>query len=456
MKVSFSRRVATVTAAVLGVLLPGPPHAIAVVDAPNIVVIMVDDMRLDALADMPNTQRLLVDQGVEFSNFYVSNALCCPSRVSFGTGNYSHTTGVYSNGDSATDAWGGNAAYFSHGNDPTTLVNALNPTYRTALVGKWLNGYDAVSPQPTGWDRWVAFSGMRGGGGAYYEYDLNVDGAINHFGSRTADYSTDVLRDYALDFIATTDGGDEPFYLYFAPYASHGPSTPARRHQGMTFPYNKQPGFNERDVSDKPAYIGRLPAPGRDQRVRWNLQVASLQAVDEAVEAFVNSAPPNTVYVFTSDNGKYLAEHRLIGKEAPYEQAIHLPLVIRAPDLEPRSEDGMVANIDLAPTLAGFAGVAFGPTDGIDARPLIKFGDTVRTELLLEHIRDQGEVPTYCGLVTDDGRKLIEYANGEREFYNLSLDPWELHSRPYAPSVQKLRDKLRVTCSPLPPGMAGF
>src|SRR5262245_11052409 len=133
---------------------------------PNVVVILTDDQRWDTLWAMPTVQSELVGHGVSFSNAFVVNPTCCPSRASLLTGQFSHTTGVYRN----RPPFGA----FESFDDATTLATALHGGgYRTGLFGKYLNYYeqDDAGYIPPGWDRWVAFVSQHGNGD-YFGYDV--------------------------------------------------------------------------------------------------------------------------------------------------------------------------------------------------------------------------------------------------------------------------------------------
>ena len=232
---------------------------------PNIVFILADDMRKDDLSKtyMPQTTTELVEKGMSFQNAFVSNALCCPSRATIMRGQYSHNTdiwfntNVYNPDPNVRD--GGWLGY--NGNryeDDNVATNLQAVGYTTGLFGKYLNGYNETTVPPTtpppGWDRWFAFTKL-----GYYNYDVN-DNAVNengeiiHYGTKTTDYSTDVLSSQVQNFIREKAAQSKPFFAYVAPYAPHAPATPAPRDK-QTFNQAKAPrlpSFNERDVSDKP------------------------------------------------------------------------------------------------------------------------------------------------------------------------------------------------------------
>ena len=179
---------------------------------------MTDDQRYDTLWAMPEVRQRLIRPGIPFRNAFVVNPLCCPSRASILTGQYSHTTGVYRN----VGEYGGFDAF----RDDSTIATWLQGAdYRTALIGKYLNGYADTEYIPPGWDRWAA---LEHAPGYYYDYILNLDGELIRYGASPNDYSTDVLADLAVSFIEETEG---PLLLYFAPHAPHGPPEPVPGHE---------------------------------------------------------------------------------------------------------------------------------------------------------------------------------------------------------------------------------
>jgi N-acetylglucosamine-6-sulfatase len=166
---------------------------------PNIVFILADNMRKDDLKYMPKTRTVLKTKGMSFSNAFVSNALCCPSRATILRGQYAHNTGVWSN--MAKTSEGGWKAYRNKGNEKDNLATRLDAAgYRTGLFGKYFNGYNQGNTYiPPGWDRWFGAGAFR-----YFDYDANDQGTIRHFGTNDSDYVTDVLGGKAKTFISTS------------------------------------------------------------------------------------------------------------------------------------------------------------------------------------------------------------------------------------------------------------
>ncbi len=427
---------------------------------------MTDDQRQLSLAKMPRLNRVLVERGVNLSGFFVENALCCPSRSTFLTGRHSDTTGVWTN-IAPDGGWTAFAPY-----EAKTLAVALKSTgYRTAYVGKYLNEYNRAGLHvPPGWDRWWAFSEENG---AYYNYDAvtQVVGQrrprLESYGSVETDYSTDVIARTASGFIRSAPA-DESIFAVVMPYAPHGPATPAPRDldQFRTEPVSFNPAMLETDLTDKPAYIQAhsditQAMIQNSERKQWT----ALQAVDDLVAKVVTALSnsgrlSNTLIVFTSDNGEAFGEHNWRYKLAPYEQSIQVPFVARYDGAIPASSssDRLASNVDLAATIADYAGIDFS-TDGVSLRPLLENGASVRGSILLEHLdypaNQNIKVPTYCGVRTVR-HKYIRYVDGFEELYDLGADPWELENLAGHPDATELQRSLRATARSLCPGPPGY
>jgi arylsulfatase A-like enzyme len=400
------------------------------------------------MTSMPNVQSLLVKRGITLKNFFISLSLCCPSRATILRGQYAHNHGVHTNAPPT----GGFPVFRVRGNEDSTVATWLQAAgYRTALFGKYLNGYPPILPidtgptyVPPGWNEWFSSFGIA----AYQEfgYDANENGTVESYGNDPQDYGVDVIARKATDFILHGAPAADPFFMYVAPYAPHGPSTPAPRHAAL-FPSATAPrsdSFNEADVSDKPAAIRDLPllrqagqtAIDAEQRQR----LRSLQSVDEMVGQLVSALQQtgqldNTYIFFTSDNGYLQGQHRMSGKEVAYEESIRVSLIVRGPGVPAgETRDELSGNTDLAPTFADIAGA--GAPDFVDGRSLLPLlmsrpPEAWRRAFLVEHWPGGGEqgafatLPQYFGARTQD-MIYIEYATGERELYDLRSDPEEL------------------------------
>jgi N-acetylglucosamine-6-sulfatase len=427
---------------------------------PNIVFILADDMRKDDLKYMPKTRAVLGDKGMTFSNAFVSNALCCPTRATIMRGQYAHNTGVWSNKGSS----GGLRAYRNNGNEKDNVATRLDAAgYRTGLFGKYLNQYLGTKGKSPGWDRWFAHTR----GSRYYNYKINDDGRIINYGSTSADYETDGIAKHAKTFIGTTAKAGMPFFAYVAPRAPHSPATPATRdkhtYDGLKAP--RLPSFDEQNVADKPPWIRKLPRLSDAKKAkidkRAEKRAETLQALDDLVAGIVgelnNSGVLSNTYVFfTSDNGWHAGEHRIPQEKwRPYEEDVHMPLLARGPGVAAGSTTyKLVLDTDYLPTFTDLADVHTPKyVDGRSLQPVLEGNSTAwRSAILLEAAANYS--PAYRGIRTSDGRKYVEYASGKRELYNLGRDPYELRDS-YDPNnppatlakrLKKLRSCAAASC----------
>jgi N-acetylglucosamine-6-sulfatase len=418
-----SRRIARGALALLAALTVAGP-VLAAPDStyaggpkpPNIVLIQTDDQTFAQLNQtvMPNTQRLLVDKGTTFTNYIASTAQCCPSRASLFTGQYAHNHEVTSNKV-------GYPGLVDKGNVLPVWLDRAG--YNTIHLGKFMNGYPRfVEPDSTvapGWDEWrTVLSGTQ-----YYGYNYFVNGRVVQRGRAPKDNLTTVLNRDAVRMVRRYAPRPEPFYLQldehsphvsqqFDPYGACGHAAipeprDERRFKDEALP--KPPSFDERDMSDKPAFLQAAPMLDAAQRNnlsrRWRCALDALAGVDRGVEKVFDAVKQSgevrrTVFVLVSDNGYFYGEHRLAaGKVFPYDEALHLPLVIRVPR---RYRDGQsrvdhtakpAGNIDLAPTIIRLAG----------ATPCVP-GDGCRTmdgRSLLPILEGKGSWPSHRGLLTE-------------------------------------------------------
>jgi arylsulfatase A-like enzyme len=455
-------RTAALLAAALVLLCPAAararPTAAAPDLPPDIVLIVTDDQRFDTLWAMPVLTERLAGGGVTFPDAFVTNPLCCPSRASILTGDYSHTHLVYRQAPPF-----GRFEWFD---DRSTLATWLHGAgYRTGLFGKYLDGYQHAAVTgyvPPGWDRWVAFVHS-----AQVDYSLTFDGEVRSYGHGPADHATQVLADQVVSFIRGSSG---PLFAQFAPSVPHAPAIPSRG-DGSAFADlepARPPSFDEADVSDKPAWVRDLPRLTADQASAIDAfrrdQYRSLLGLDGALGRILDALEEtgrldNALIVFTSDNGILHGEHRWAKKEAPYEEAIRVPLVMRWDaagwDAGAEKPGTLALNIDLAPTIADAAGVAHPPTDGRSLLPVLAGDAPWRSDFLVEHLEGTNPVPTYCA-VRSERWMFVRYATGEEELYDLSADPYELENLAAVPAdrhvLEGRRARLRDLCSPVPPG----
>ena len=393
-------------------------------------------------------------------NYFVSDSLCCPSRSSILTGNFPHDTGVYSN----FGASGGFQVFYDRGEELRTFAVALQRAgYETALMGKYLNGYMQATSRiadgattnvpdtyvPPGWTNWAG----AGFGYPEFNYTMNDNGTVQVFGRQRSDYLTDVLARTGVGFITSAAQLGRPFFLELATFAPHEPYVPAPRNAhdfpGLTAP--RPPSF-DRLPTHAPRWLAAHPRLTPDQIDRINTafrrRAQSVEAIDQMIgdveaELKASDLSRNTYLVFSSDNGLHTGEYRLTpGKLTAFDTDIHVPLIVTGPHVPAGQTTGKMAeNIDLAETFAAIGGTTL-PSDGHDLLRLLQGRATPgwRDAILVEHrgprmsIHDPDfQQPTSGNPTTYEAMRTpavlyVEYADGERELYDLRSDPFELHN----------------------------
>ncbi|MGH2974917.1 MAG: sulfatase family protein, partial [Solirubrobacterales bacterium] len=519
----------------------GSTATAATAQPPSFVVIQTDDQTLDGLyasfgepklQAMPNTLNLIAKRGATFNNYYVSYPLCCPSRVSLLTGRYAHNNGVKGNVQPNGGYYGFSfRAAYTH----NLAVWLQNTGYRTIHVGKFLNGYgdepfDNGTTVPPGWNAWHTVL-KADTNHYYYGYTLNNNGTIegpygdpgswepreytvrDDIGCPFAPlnglpcyYETDTLTNFATQELRETSP-EQPFYLqldYTAPHGDFrhpaGPEPAPREYdwfKGAPLPHNRGQGFGEGNVSDKPRFIREAPylslSDIHTYRVYWDKQLEAERAIDDGVKQLIDTLGSqhrlrNTYVIFTSDNGFFFGEHRLIGgKFLAYEPSTHLPFLIRGPHIRAGTETNeLVGNIDIAPTILELAGAE--ADKSIDGRSMAPFFEdselrTLRPYLFESFVEssdvaeegaiaepgDQSSTPvarkrrhtSAAHELNRDGAsasllappkdyegirlgpyKYIAWPDGEKELYDLEKDPFELNNIVRLPNYFPIRNYL--------------
>ena len=467
---------------------------------PNIVVIMTDDLDetlLKAALDanlLPVIKQTFVDSGIRMENSFVTNSVCCPSRATFLTGQYTHNHKVLTN----------KVPYaFPSFDDSSTLATWLDEAgYQTGFVGKYLNRYYAQKDVngdgvltleerryvPPGWDYWQALLDPT----TYRVYDYKLLNSVSSSIEVYPDiYQTETLTAKATNFITLASADGAPFFLWVNPLAPHAedlPETiacnvdtglasvpiftirPASAHAGLAdgIELPKNSSFNEADIDDKPNWLKNYAPELLDEAEVacvedvFKDKLESMVAVDEMVAALLDTLEEtgentNTVLIFTSDNGFLYGHHRLVqpAKTHAFEESIRVPLYLR--DLSNNDPARSVAlaalNNDLAPTFLDLAGTNAPPAvDGRSLLPALALPATTdwRKRFLIEHFFVK-PIPTYSALRSLGGTPLsyVEYlsdfggtgqwlgcAPGLCELYFLNDDPLQLNSQHAAPGMQ--------------------
>jgi N-acetylglucosamine-6-sulfatase len=443
---------------------------------PNVVLILADDLSWNLVSRrfMPHVVNL-EKRGETFTNYFVADSLCCPSRSTIFTGMFPHDTHVFTNlgSDGGYDKFQSERLY-----NRTYAVAMRRRGYLTSMLGKYLNGYGdpgmkpGTAPVPPGWTDWHVSNSS---GYAEFNYLLNDNGKINRYGGPGAsrcgftakpdDYGVDVLNAGARAFIRRSRR--KPFVMEVATFAPHQPYIPAPR-DACDFPGLKaprDPSFNTSNINP-PAWLGqRKPLPPRQLAVldrAFRMRAQAVESIDKLVADVEGTLAAehqlkNTYIVFTSDNGYHIGQHRLTrGKQTAFDTDIRVPLIIAGPGVPKRRTMSQVTqNTDLYPTFVQLSGgVPSRQADGHSLLPLLHPGTrpvSWPTVALVEHHGvnenpsdpdfDQGRLsgdPTTYEAIRISRRHLphfkgpvkavyVEYRDAahELEYYDLRRDPHE-------------------------------
>jgi N-acetylglucosamine-6-sulfatase len=439
---------------------PGGAEAQPAPSRPNIVFVLTDDLAWNLVTQrfMPHLVAL-EGKGATFTDYFVSDSLCCPSRASIFTGRLPHDTHVYDN----TGPNGGDKAFNAHGDQYSTIATDLSAIgYRTAMMGKYLNRYHMATPTPPGWTNWdVADWGY-----PEFNYTLKQDNKVVHYGGPNEkgkdNYLTDVLSRLGDRFVSNMASRrpSQPFFLEVATFAPHAPYTPAPKYAklypGLKYP--KTPAYGVANTAP-PEWLKDFPPIGRNAQAEiaaaFRLRAQDVKSVDDLIASLVSTlrrtrALANTYFVFSSDNGLHMGEHDMMpGKLTAFDTDTHVPLIIVGPRIPAGSRVSAFAeNIDLRSTFDALAGTE--PKEGVDGRSLAPLLFKAKGTgappgwpqgVLVEHMGpiekgpdqpdmvepNSGNPPSYIALRTSSAL-YVQYKDGAREYYNLKKDPYELRN----------------------------
>jgi N-acetylglucosamine-6-sulfatase len=459
---------------------------------PNIVVVMADDMRADDLLFMPQLRSLVGEHGLTFANSFSPYPLCCPARASFLTGRYAHNHKIY---------WHDEPYGYGAFDDSRTIATSLQAAgYETGFIGKYLNRYgparSKVSGQPSyqyvpeGWTDWRAsIDRVKGVGvhGSTYDFmdtPFNVNGKVDN--RYKGDYNTDVIGDFSVGMARRFAAQDNPFFMYVNYVAPHhgGPIEPDDPAAGLKVPTPARPdsvkgmyddlitrgagmprdgGPSEADISDKPRAFSQDPEP--DDEVREAIAEAtrqraeSITVMDGQVRRLVAELKhsgewADTVFMFTSDNGYYLGEHRRRGgKVRAHEPSLRVPFLVTGPGMRKAAvRYDPITTIDVSASILDLAD-AEPPyvADGTSRVPTMRRGDQGWAAPVVNAAPNTGRATPrpagFRGPRTSIGVRTARYsyirsATGEHELYDLRRDPLQMTNLHRAPAYRPVEQAL--------------
>ena len=434
------------------------PKKIAGAKPRNVVFILSDDHRYDAMSFMGHPlaktphMDAMAKNGVHLKNAFVTTSLCSPSRASILTGLYTFRHRVIDNQRRVPEG----TLFF-----PQYLQAA---GYKTGFIGKWHMGHADDNPRP-GFDYWFSFKGQ----GKYYP--PNDRYTINENGKRVPQdgYITTLLTKKAIEFLESQSQGDQPFFLYLSHKAVHGPFTPEPKYKGTL----------KEEVFKLPA-SSQLLSDNRLNRPRWLLDqrnswhgmdfplhtgntveafyksyCEALRSVDDSIGAVMAQLKKmglhdDTLVIYMGDNGYMFGEHGLIDKRVAYETSSRVPMLMQCPALIEGGTvvDQVVANIDIAPTVMETMGLRKPPhMDGQSFLPLAT-GQSVpwREYFLYAYYWEQNypQTPTQFSLRGDRYKYTTYYGVWDTdELFDIRDDPGEQNNLIHDPEFAKIKTSMQ-------------
>ena len=451
---------------------------------PNVVFVLTDDQRSDALGCMghphlktPHIDRL-AKEGLLFKNHFCTTSLCSPSRASILGGLYAHSHGVVNN-------------FTDYPRDLPTFPRQLQSNgYTTAYIGKWHMGEDDDSKRP-GFDHFVTHRGQ----GKYFDTEFRVNNGERKV---VPGYYTTVVTDMALDWIKQQEKGGEkkkPFMLMLGHKAPHSFYFPEKKYEKsfdhVRIPYPEtafQLGDKPKWISQRlstwhgiygPLFDWRKDFPDTSAAGMLNFEKmvraywGTLLSVDDSVGrlyAYLEKTGQldNTLFIFTSDNGLLEGEHGMVDKRTGHEPSLRIPLVVRYPGLTTTAKtvEAQTLTLDFASSILEICGAPPLPkTQGRSWKNLVTNGDpNWRTSWYYEYNYEKQfpYTPNVRALRTNEW-KYIRYPHGDgssdkhmAELYHLKSDPGEttnlIADEKHKATVAKLRKELDLRIAESHPG----
>lgn len=431
-------------------------------DRPNIIFILTDDQRFDAigyagneLIHTPEMDRLAA-AGTYFNHAMVTTPICAASRASLLSGVYERTHRFnFQTGDIRDEYM--DQAY------PKVLRDA---GYHTGFYGKYgvrYQGEAKMFNEYETYDRNNAYHDRRG-----YFYKT-IAGDTVHL--------TRYTGQQGLDFIAKNAGQDAPFCLalnFSAPHA-HDSAEDQYFWQETTAPLLASTTIPAPALGAQ-KYFDILPQPVRDgfNRLRWTWRYDTPEKYQHSVKGYYrmlsgidlelgklrkqlehHGIDDNTVIILMGDNGYFLGERQLAGKWLMYDNSVRVPLIVFDPRAEKHFDsDALALNIDVPATILDLAGAKKPASyQGQSLLPVVSGKTkklTDRDTVLIEHIWNFDKIPPSEGVRTKDW-KYFRYVDDQRaeELYYLKDDPQEINNLAGDPDFYPTLRALRRKCDRL-------
>ena len=432
---------------------------------PNIVLIYADDVDCETVfGQFPNQDsatiqfenlKSLAKSGLRFSNFHVTTPVCGPSRACLYSGQYAHHNQCRVNNPNSIRSIGFSGGFKTFDPQKELAIWMKRAGYTTAHVGKYLhsdfnpdtaNGVTWHDIIPSGWDHFRLALGSK-----YLDFPAYSKATNRLTKTVEGEYRTDWGVRNAVEIIeqhAESEKNQKPLFLCWTPIAAHvttdGVPMVAPRHESM-YSDAKIPGLDERlaaTANEPVEELSLLLHPDTEKQEYlteiYRNRLRAIKSVDEGIGSLQKALKKrgmlkNTIFIFTSDHGFRIVQHRHLGKRLPYDRITKVPFIVAGPGVPEDAQcDKLLANIDITPTLLGIAGVPT-PTscDGVSFSKLLynpEDTDLVnRNEILIENwgeavTHDVVTPATYSSMRLHD-RIYTEWATGGREFYDLKTDP---------------------------------
>jgi arylsulfatase A-like enzyme len=421
---------------------------------PNIIFILTDDQRWDALGfagkqliHTPEMDRL-AEEGIFFENAFVTTPICAASRASILTGTYERTHGY-------TFGQGEIKQEFIDQSYPALMGNS---GYHTGFFGKFgvnYSGFEGLFDIGENYDRLDRYKDRRG----YFYKTLGMDTV--HLTRYTGQKAIEFIRQapqekpfmLSLSFSAphAHDPAEEQYFWekeFDALYASQHFPGPLLSDQEY---FEAQPTY-VREGENRNRWYWRFDTEEKYQRSMKGY-FRMISEIDHEIrlireELSKQGKADNTVIILTSDNGYFLGERQLAGKWLMYDNSLRVPMIIYDPrSVQSKKVKDMVLNIDIAPTIFNLAGLDIPET--WQGQSLAGFlgkngSDFKRDDFICEHLWQVDIIAPSEGLRTKDW-KYFRYINDPQheELYDLKSDPLEKNNLALNPAFQVQLSEMR-------------